>query len=58
MRILSRSLIALTSFAQLAIENNYVCPILDEQFRTGILQNGRHPVIEKQLPVGDAVYCQ
>src|SRR6478752_4776519 len=41
----------LTSFAQLAIENNYVCPELDETFEFEI-KNGRHPVIEKQLPVG------
>ena len=41
----------LISFAQLAIENNYVCPILDETFQLEIV-NGRHPVIEKQLPVG------
>jgi DNA mismatch repair protein MutS len=41
----------LISFAQLAIENNYVCPILDETFELEIT-NGRHPVIEKQLPVG------
>jgi len=41
----------LTSFAQLAIENDYVCPILDDTFELEIT-NGRHPVIEKQLPVG------
>ena len=41
----------LTSFAQLAIENNYVCPTIDESFELEIT-NGRHPVIEKQLPVG------
>lgn len=41
----------LTSFAQLAIENKYVCPILDTTFELDI-KNGRHPVIEKQLPVG------
>ncbi len=41
----------LTSFAQLAIENKYVCPELDETFELDI-RNGRHPVIEKQLPVG------
>jgi len=41
----------LTSFAQLAIENKYVCPELDETFELDI-KNGRHPVIEKQLPVG------
>ena len=41
----------LTSFAQLAIENKYVCPELHEDFELEI-KNGRHPVIEKQLPVG------
>ncbi len=41
----------LTSFAQLAIENRYVCPTIDESFELEIT-NGRHPVIEKQLPVG------
>ena len=41
----------LTSFAQLAIENNYVCPELDDTFELDI-KNGRHPVIEKQLPLG------
>ena len=41
----------LISFAQLAIENDYVCPILDETFELEIT-NGRHPVIEKQLAVG------
>ena len=41
----------LTSFAQLAIENNYVCPDIDESYELDI-KEGRHPVIEKQLPVG------
>ena len=41
----------LTSFTQLAIENSYVCPELDDTFELEI-KNGRHPVIEKQLPVG------
>ncbi|MGV1010973.1 MAG: DNA mismatch repair protein MutS [Flavobacterium sp.] len=41
----------LTSFTQLAIENKYVCPIIDDTFELEIT-NGRHPVIEKQLPVG------
>lgn len=41
----------LTSFTQLAIENNYVCPTIDDTFELEIT-NGRHPVIEKQLPVG------
>ena len=41
----------LQSFAQLAIENNYVRPTIDDSFELEIT-NGRHPVIEKQLPVG------
>jgi DNA mismatch repair protein MutS len=41
----------LCSFTQLAIENKYVRPELDETFELEI-KNGRHPVIEKQLPVG------
>lgn len=52
---LNASLVAqldcLTSFAQLAIDNNYVCPILADSFKLEI-KEGRHPVIEKQLPVG------
>ncbi len=41
----------LTSFAQLAIDNKYVCPDLEDGYELEI-KNGRHPVIEKQLPVG------
>lgn len=41
----------LNSFTQLAIENKYVQPILDDSFDLEI-KEGRHPVIEKQLPVG------
>ncbi|MBB4800137.1 DNA mismatch repair protein MutS [Flavobacterium nitrogenifigens] len=41
----------LCSFTQMAIENQYVCPEIDETFELDI-KNGRHPVIEKQLPVG------
>jgi len=41
----------LCSFTQLAIENKYICPEIDESFELEI-KNGRHPVIEKQLPVG------
>jgi DNA mismatch repair protein MutS len=37
----------LCSFTQLAIENKYVCPELDESFELDI-KNGRHPVIEKK----------
>jgi len=41
----------LQSFAQLAITNQYVRPVLDESFELDI-KDGRHPVIEKQLPPG------
>ncbi len=41
----------LTSFAQLAIDNKYVCPELHDGYELDI-KNGRHPVIEKQLPLG------
>ncbi len=42
----------LCGFAQLAKDNNYVYPIIDESFDLDI-KNGRHPVIEKQLPLGE-----
>tara|TARA_R110000787_G_scaffold17133_7_gene54080 strand:- start:557 stop:3166 length:2610 start_codon:yes stop_codon:yes gene_type:complete len=42
----------LLSFATLAISNNYVRPIVDESTEIEI-KNGRHPVIEKQLPIGE-----
>ena len=42
----------LFSFAVLAVSNNYVCPIVDESTDIEI-KNGRHPVIEKQLPIGE-----
>ena len=42
----------LLSFAVLAVSNNYVCPIVDEGTDIEI-KNGRHPVIEKQLPIGE-----
>jgi DNA mismatch repair protein MutS len=41
----------LASFTQLAIDNQYVCPEIDESFDLEI-KEGRHPVIEKQLPIG------
>ncbi|NBL63671.1 DNA mismatch repair protein MutS [Flavobacterium sp. NST-5] len=41
----------LTSFTQLAIENKFVRPEITDSFNLEI-KNGRHPVIEKQLPVG------
>jgi len=42
----------LCSFAELAKTNNYVLPTIDDSFDLEI-KNGRHPVIEKQLPIGD-----
>ena len=42
----------LLSFAVLAVSNNYVCPVVDESTDIEI-KNGRHPVIEKQLPFGE-----
>ncbi|MFC4476719.1 DNA mismatch repair protein MutS [Flavobacterium chungangensis] len=41
----------LCSFTQMAVENQYVQPEIDDTFELDI-KNGRHPVIEKQLPVG------
>ena len=41
----------LQSYTQLAIESNYVRPELEESFVLEI-KDGRHPVIEKQLPIG------
>lgn len=40
------------SFASIAVENNYVKPDVNDSRRIDISQ-GRHPVIEKQLPVGE-----
>jgi len=42
----------LCSFARTAKDNNYVRPQLDESTELEI-KNGRHPVIEKQLPIGE-----
>lgn len=42
----------LCGFAQLAIENNYIMPIMDESTDM-VIRGGRHPVIEKQLPLGE-----
>jgi DNA mismatch repair protein MutS len=42
----------LLSFAKLAISNNYVRPIVDDSTDIEI-KSGRHPVIEKQLPIGE-----
>ena len=40
-----------TSFASVAIEQNYVCPKINESGNFNI-KNGRHPVLEKILPLG------
>lgn len=40
------------SFAKVAIANNYTKPIISEDLTIDI-KEGRHPVIEKQLPVGE-----
>ena len=42
----------LLSFSVLAIDNNYVRPQMDESTDLEI-KNGRHPVIEKQLPISE-----
>ncbi|WP_242082712.1 DNA mismatch repair protein MutS [Aestuariivivens sediminis] len=42
----------LCGFAQLANENHYVYPTINHSFELSI-QDGRHPVIEKQLPLGE-----
>ena len=41
----------LCGYATLSIENNYSCPKINEGFAIEI-KEGRHPVIEKQLPIG------
>ncbi len=43
----------LCGFAQLATDNNYVYPEIDESHDLDI-KEGRHPVIEKRLPIGEA----
>jgi DNA mismatch repair protein MutS len=42
----------LLSFARVATENRYVRPTLDDNYNIDI-RNGRHPVIERLLPVGE-----
>jgi len=43
----------LCGFAQLAKDNNYIYPTIDDSFDLEI-KDGRHAVIEKQLPIGEA----
>lgn len=40
-----------TSFASIAVEQDYICPEMDES-SDFIIKNGRHPVLEKILPLG------
>ena len=42
----------LLAFANVAKENNYIRPVVEDSEVIDIRQ-GRHPVIEKQLPVGE-----
>ena len=42
----------LLSFANVARENNYIRPVIEDNGVLDIRQ-GRHPVIEKQLPIGE-----
>ena len=42
----------LLSFADVAKENNYIRPVIEDNDVLDIRQ-GRHPVIEKQLPIGE-----
>jgi DNA mismatch repair protein MutS len=54
---LDSSLIArldcLHSFAVVSVENSYVRPAMNDSFILDI-KEGRHPVIEKQLPIGES----
>ena len=43
-----------SSFASIAVEQNYVCPEMDESTEFTV-KNGRHPVLEKILPLGTYV---
>ncbi|MEM8507633.1 MAG: DNA mismatch repair protein MutS [Bacteroidota bacterium] len=43
----------LTGFAQLAQDNQYTRPNMDDSTAL-VISGGRHPVIEKQLPLGEA----
>lgn len=42
----------LMGFARVAVENKYVCPAINDSLVIDIRQ-GRHPVIEKQLPMDE-----
>jgi len=42
----------LTSYATAALKYNYVRPVLNEEFTLKV-REGRHPVLERQLPLGE-----
>lgn len=44
----------ITSLAQVAVENNYCKPIIDDS-DDFVIKNGRHAVLEKILPLGEYV---
>ncbi len=44
----------LANFAQISLENNYVKPVIDDS-QDFFVKNGRHPVLEKILPMGTYV---
>ena len=44
----------ITSLAEIAVENNYTKPVVDES-DDFIVKNGRHAVLEKILPLGEYV---
>ena len=44
----------MTSLSEIAVENNYCCPVIDES-DDFIVKNGRHAVLEKILPLGEYV---
>ncbi len=43
----------LLSFADIALKNHYVRPVIDDSFVLDI-KDGRHPVIEQMLPAGES----
>jgi DNA mismatch repair protein MutS len=43
----------LTSFAKAALSNNYTKPLINDS-KSLLIKDGRHPVIEKQLPPGES----
>lgn len=43
----------LLSFANVALENNYICPVVNDSLVLSITE-ARHPVLEKQMPPGEA----